>query len=165
VSLEIMLEDAITGQRRRLALSDGRNLDVAIPPGVESGQTLRLKSQGAPGTNGGAPGDALVELTVKPSDRYRREGDDVHAGLKISLTEAVEGGKVPCPTPTGEVALNVPAGSNSGTVLRLRGRGVQREAKPGDLYVTLQVCLPEGDEALRAFVKGWARRGWVPPER
>lgn len=160
-TLEVDFLDAVNGARRRVSLSEGRTLDVAIPAGVESGQVLRLKGQGGPGVQGGPPGDALVELTVRPHPFFRREGQDIHMDLNISLTEAVEGGRVQAPTATGPVSLTIPAGSNTGKVLRLKGKGV---AGQGDQFVRLQVMLPETpDEDLRKFVKKWPKRGYVPP--
>jgi len=160
-TLEVDFLDAINGARKRISLAEGRTLDVAIPAGVESGQVLRLKNQGGAGVQGGPAGDALVELSVKPHAFFRREGQDVHMDLNISLTEAVEGGKVQAPTPTGNVTLTVPAGSNTGKTLRLKGKGV---AGQGDQFVRLQVVLPEiPDEDLKKFVKKWPRRDYTPP--
>jgi DnaJ-class molecular chaperone len=160
-TLEIDFLDSINGARRRVSLSEGRTLDVAIPGGVESSQVLRLKGQGGPGVQGGPPGDALVELTVRPHPFFRREGQDIHMDLQISLTEAVEGGRVQAPTATGPVTLTIPAGSNTGKTLRLKGKGV---AGQGDQFVRLQVVLPDApDEDLKKFVKKWPRRSYVPP--
>ncbi len=160
-TLEIDFLDAVNGARRRVSLSEGRTLDVAIPAGVESGQVLRLKGQGAPGVQGGQPGDALVELTVRAHPFFRREGQDIHMDLNISLTEAVEGGRVQAPTATGPVSLTIPAGSNTGKLLRLKGKGV---AGQGDQFVRLQVVLPDViDDDLKKFVKKWPKRSYVPP--
>jgi DnaJ-class molecular chaperone len=160
-TLEVDFLDAINGAKRRVSLAEGRTLDVAIPAGVESGQVLRLKNQGGTGVQGGPAGDALVELTVRTHPFFRREGQDVHMDLNISLTEAVEGGRVQVPTPSGPVSLTVPAGSNSGKTLRLKGKGV---AGQGDQFVRLQVVLPETpDEELRRFVKKWPKRDYTPP--
>ena len=90
-TLEIDFLDSINGAKRRISLAEGRTLDVAIPAGVETGQVLRLKNQGGAGVQGGPAGDALVELKVRPHAFFRREGQDVHMDLNISLTEAVEG--------------------------------------------------------------------------
>lgn len=160
-SLDIDFFDSINGAKRRVSLAEGRTLDITIPPGVESGQVLRLKGQGAQGMQGGPPGDALVELHVRPHPFLRREGQDVHMDLNISLTEAVEGGRVQVPTPTGPVSLTIPAGSNTGAVLRLKGKGV---GGTGDQFVRLVVMLPDGgDEDLKKFVKKWSKRDYTPP--
>lgn len=160
-TLEIDFLDAVNGARRRISLAEGRTLDVAIPAGVETGQVLRLKNQGGVGVQGGPAGDALVELRVRPHAFFRREGQDVHMDLNVSLTEAVEGARIQAPTPTGNVTLTIPAGSNTGKVLRLKGKGV---AGQGDQFVRLQVMLPDtADEELRKFVKKWPKRDYVPP--
>lgn len=159
-TLDIDFLDSINGARRRISLSEGRTLDVAIPAGVESGQVLRLKGQGGPGVQGGPTGDALVELKVRPHNFFRREGQDVHMDLPISLTEAVEGARVQVPTPSGAVSLTIPSGSNTGKVLRLKGKGVGGQ---GDQFVRLQVMLPDTvDDDLRKFVKKWPKRDTTP---
>ncbi|HEX9489514.1 MAG TPA: DnaJ C-terminal domain-containing protein, partial [Stellaceae bacterium] len=117
---------AVNGARQRLNLAPDRSLDVTIPPGVRDGQVLRLQGQGSPGINGGPPGDALIEIHVAPHPFFRREGDDIHLDLPVTLGEAVLGGKVMVPTPSGPVSMTIPANSNTGRVLRLKGRGVAR---------------------------------------
>jgi DnaJ-class molecular chaperone len=157
--MEVDFLDAVNGGRRRVTMSDGRSLDLAIPAGLNSGQTLRLKSQGLPGAGGGPAGDALVEITVGQHPVFRREGDDIRMDLKISLAEAVEGGKVPVNTPQGPVALSVPPNSSSGDLLKLRGKGVQVKPNPGDLLVRLMIVLPrKEDSELKEFVKNWSGR-------
>jgi DnaJ-class molecular chaperone len=161
-SLDIDFLDAVKGGRRRVQLSEGRTLDVTIPPGVETGQTLRLKAQGGGGVNGGPPGDALVELKVREHPYFRREGDNIHMDMPISLAEAVEGARIQAPTPTGPVTLTIPPGANTGMVLRLKGKGV---GLTGDQFVKLQVTLPDPvDEELKKFVRKWPGRD-KPPQR
>lgn len=160
-TLDIDFLDAVNGAKRRISLAEGRTLDVAIPAGVETGQVLRLKNQGAPGIQGGPAGDALVELKVRPHPFFRREAQDIHMDLNISLTEAVEGARIQAPTPTGPVTLTIPAGSNTGKTLRLKGKGV---AGQGDQFVRLQVVLPDAaDEDLKKFVKKWPKKAYTPP--
>lgn len=152
--VEVEFADAITGVQRRMRMSDGQHLDIKVPPGVETGQTLRLKSQGEPSPYGGPPGDALVEITVKPHKSWVREGDDVRMPVPISLETAILGGTVDVETPSGPLSLKVPEGSNTGAVLRLRGKGVQRSAKAGHLYARLEIVLDDPKDAeLRRFVK------------
>ena len=159
-SLEIDFLDAVNGGKRRVQLTESRTLDVAIPPGVETGQVLRLKSQGGSGVQGGPPGDALVELVVKPHPIFRRDGQDIHMDLPISLVEAVEGAKIAAPTVSGPVALQIPAGANTGMMLRLKGKGV---TGAGDQLVRLQVMLPEAiDDELKSFIRRWNGRNWRP---
>ena len=158
-ALEIDFLDSVAGARKRVTMSDGRALDISIPAGVESGQTLRLKAQGEPGPMGAPPGDAFVEITVRSHPDFQRDGDNLRLEVKISLAEAVEGGKVPVQTPTGRVSLNIPAGTNSGSVLRLKGKGVQRTNRPGDLLVRLILTLPEKvDNELKEFLNSWSQR-------
>jgi DnaJ-class molecular chaperone len=160
-TLDIDFLDAVNGAKRRISLAEGRTLDVAIPAGVESGQVLRLKGQGGAGIQGGPAGDALVELHVRPHPFFRREGSDIHMDLNISLTEAVEGAKIEAPTPGGNVSLTIPAGANTGKVLRLKGKGVSGQ---GDQFVRLQVVLPDTpDDELKKFVKKWSKRDQIPP--
>ena len=154
--LEVDFLDAALGAKKRVTMPDGRTLDLAIPAGLEDGQTLRLKGQGESGAGG--KGDVYVDVKVRPHKRFERRGDDIHVELPISLKEAVLGGKVTAPTIAGEVSLTVPKNSSSGAVLRLRGRGVAKGkgAPAGDQYVRLKIVLPEGgDEELEEFVKNW----------
>ena len=153
--VEIDLEDTITGAKRRIAFSDGRTLDVTIPKGAVDGQTLRLRGQGAPGRAGA--GDALIEIGLRPHPIFRRDGESLTMDLPISVPDAVLGGKVQAPTPEGSVALNVPKGSNSGSTLRLKGRGLFNAAgRRGDLLARLLVTLPDApDPALETFAVDW----------
>ena len=164
--LEIDLEEAIAGGKKRISFSDGRTLDVGIPKGAAEGQTLRLKGQGSPGRAG--PGDALIELAIRPHPLYRREGDNLVMDLPVTAPDAILGGKVEAPTPDGPVTLNIPAGSNSGSTLRLKGRGVPgARGQRGDLMARLVVTLPDPpDEALRTFAESWrAERPYAPRRR
>lgn len=152
--VEVSFEDAVTGARRRMAMADGSALDVNIPAGITSGQSLRLKSQGQPSPNGGAPGDALLEVDVASSPIWTREGKDLRMALSIDLRTAVLGGTVDVRTPSGSVALKVPAGTNTGAQLRLKGKGVQ-VSPPGDLYVRMEIVLSDPrDEGLKRWAEG-----------
>jgi len=152
--VEVTFTDSIVGARRRMKMPDGQSLDITIPPGVETGQTLRLKSQGHASLYGGAPGDALVEITVHKHKLWTREGDDVRMPVPISLDTAVLGGTVNVETPAGMMNLKVPEGANTGAVLRLRGKGVQRASKAGHLYARLEIVLEDPKAAdLRSFAK------------
>jgi len=158
--------EAVNGATQRVTLPDGRTLDVTVPPGASDGQVLRLRGKGGPGFGGGPAGDAYVELEVRPHHQFRREGDDIRLALPISLAEAVLGGKVEVPTPTGPVTMTVPKGANTGKVLRLRGKGVPRpDGSRGDLYVELQVMLPQNDPELEAFVRNWSAGRAYNPRR
>lgn len=133
-------------------------LDVAIPPGTEDGQVLRLRGKGGEGIGGGAPGDALIAVEVRPHPFFTRKGDDIELELPITLAEAVLGARLDVPTPTGPVRMSVPKGSNTGARLRLKGKGVTRATgKTGDEYVTLKVVLPDQPDAeLEEFVRRWS---------
>ena len=150
--------DAINGGKQQLTLPDGSVLDVTIPPGTRDGQVLRLRGKGRPGIGGGPAGDALIEIEVRPHHIFTRKGDDIHVELPISLREAVLGGKVSVPTPSGAVTMTVPKWSNTGTVLRLKGQGAPKPGGGrGDEYVALKVMLPERpDPELEKFVSQWA---------
>ena len=164
--MEIDLEDAVRGVVKRVSFPDGRTLDVTIPRGATDGQVLRLKGQGAQG-RGGVAGDALVELVVRPHPVFRREGADLHMEVPVSVPDAVLGGKVEAPTPEGPVVLNVPKGSNSGTVLRLKGRGATdlRTGRRGDLFAKLVVTLPDRpDPRLEVLRRGVAARAALRAE-
>jgi DnaJ-class molecular chaperone len=151
---EVDFLDAVTGASRRFTMADGRNLDVKIPAGLEDGQTLRLKSQGGQSPTGGPPGDALLEVSVKPHPHFERRGADLHMALPISLKQAVEGDRVEVDTPTGRVTVKIPEGSNTGQKLRLKGRGVQLSPTPGHLYARLEIVLKDPKDAkLKALVK------------
>lgn len=156
--LPITLAESIAGGSRRLTMPTGGVLDVTVPAGIVSGQTLRLKGKGAPGAGTGGPGDALIEVEVLPDPRFARDGDDITHEAPVSLAEAVLGGRIRVPTPTGEVAVAVPAGSNSGTTLRLKGQGAPRRGGGrGDEFVKLTIMLPkEPDPELKDFVSAWA---------
>jgi DnaJ-class molecular chaperone len=157
--LPISFVESITGANKRLTLPEGGTLDVKIPPGLVDGQVLRLKGKGAPGTGMGGPGDALIEVGVLSDQRFVREGDDITLELPISLSEAVLGGRVPVATPTGHVTMSVPKGSNTGTTLRLKGKGAPRRGGGhGDQFVKLKVILPKlPDPELETFVSNWAK--------
>jgi DnaJ-class molecular chaperone len=163
-AMTIGLREAALGAEKTVTTPDGRTLNIRIPPGVADGQRLRLRGQGTQGLGGGLAGDALVEIAVEPDPHFERRGDDLYVELPVALHEAVLGAKVPVPTLTGTVVLTVPKGSNAGTSLRIRGKGVARPGKPGDIYVRLRVVLPEPPDAeLEAFLGDWSARHAYDP--
>ena len=153
--LEIDLEDSIRGGKKRIAFSDGRTIDVTIPKGAQDGQTLRLKGQGQAGRSG--PGDAFIELAILPHPIFRQEGEVLVMDVPVTVYDAVLGGKVEAPTPDGPVTLTVPKGANTGSRLRLKGRGLtDAHGKRGDLFARLTVVLPDTPDAeLEAFAQAW----------
>jgi len=122
-------------------------LTVKVPAGIDEGQKIRLAGQGLPGRDGGPPGDVLIEVHVDPHPQLRREGRDLFLSVPVTVAEAMFGSRIEVPTPTGSVKLKVPAGSQGGTRLRLKGKGApgQRGLPPGHLYVTLEVHVPDAD--------------------
>ena len=150
--------DAATLAPQRVTLADGRTLDLKLPAGVETGTQMRLAGKGEAGPGGA--GDAIVTIEVQPHRYFTRDGDDVRLDLPLTLKEAVEGGKVKCPTVENPVMITVPAGSTSGKTLRLKGKGFHRKGgERGDQLVTLVVDVPAEDAALKAFVAGWTGGG------
>ena len=152
--------EAALGGRKRLTLPDGKVLDVTLPPGTEDRQTLRLKGQGGLGIGGGPPGDAYVQVHIEPHPFFTRKDAHVHLELPVALPEAVLGANVTVPTIDGKVSMKIPPGSNTGTVLRLKGRGIldRRKGERGDQYVTLKVVLPERPDAeLARFLETWSK--------
>ena len=166
-TLEISLEDSITGATRRIQFSDGRTLDVTIPKGAADGQTIRLRGQGAPGVSGRSEaGDALITLKIAPHPIFQRDGADLTMDLPVTLPDAVLGGKVPVRTPEGTVNMTIPAGSNSGKVLRLKGRGAFVGGKRGDLLAKLMIQLPDGpDDGLTRLAQEMRDKGAYRPWR
>ena len=142
--LELSLEDALAGGRRRLDLN-GRQVSVNFPAGVRDGQLIRLAGQGGEGYDGGPPGDLFLRVALKPHPRFHRRGDhDLDVDLPITPSQAALGATVSVGTPTGEAQIRVPAGSSSGRRLRLRGRGLpKRDGASGDLHAVVKIVVPK----------------------
>jgi len=124
---------------------DTVNLQVKIPAGIDNGQAIKLSGQGEMAVNGGVPGDLYIRIKVKPDKNFTREGDDVLSVAEISIAQSVLGDKIPVITVDGELTLKIPAGTQSGTVFKLRGRGVYilNSRNRGDQLVTVKVKIPE----------------------
>jgi curved DNA-binding protein len=141
--IELSLEDALAGGRRRLSLDDGRTINVNIPAGVREGQRIRLAGQGAAGRDGGPSGDLYLHVRLKPHRTFRRRGEDLDLDLPVAPWEAALGATVPVPTLTGTAQVRVPAGSSSGRRLRLRGRGLPKQGGGhGDLHAIVKITVP-----------------------
>ena len=146
-TVEMTLRQAITGGEVELHIPDRPNIKVRIPPGADNGSTIRLRGKGLPGHEGGEPGDLVIECRVKPHPHVKRDGLDLIFDLPVTLGEAYLGAEVTVPTFDGQVKLKIPPRSQPGARLRLRGKGVKRGKKTGDLYVELDVRLPERPDA------------------
>jgi DnaJ-class molecular chaperone len=166
-TLTVDFVEAAAGAKKRLSLSPDTWLDVTIPPGIDEGQVLRLKGKGGEGVGGAPPGDALIEVHVAPHPHFRRDGDNILLDLPVTVAEAVLGARVTVPTVTGPVAMTIPKGSDTGTQLRLRGKGIQRRGgTAGDQIVALKVVIGDsGDSELSAFLETWAEKHKTDPRR
>jgi len=167
-TLEVDFLEAVAGARKRVTLPEGGTLDLTVPEGVADGQVLRLKGKGAPGLRGGESGDALVEIKVRAHPHFKRQGDDIQLEVPITIDEAVLGSKIEVPTVSGRVALQIPKGTSSGRIFRLKGKGVRNLAgrTAGDQLVTVRIVLPETiDDSLAYFLSEWRQKHAYDPGR
>lgn len=166
--LQVGFMEAVNGATRTITLPEGRTLQVTIPEGADDRQTLRLKEQGMPGFGGGPAGDAYIELHVQPHSFFHRKDSNIHVEVPVTLKEAMLGARILVPTIGGPVALTVPKGSNTGTTLRLRDRGIRdrKSGQKGHQLITLKVVLPAGDEPeLIAFLDTWQPKTQQDPRK
>ncbi len=156
-TLRVAFIEAARGITKRVSMTNLARLDVRIPPGTKNGTVLRLKGQGMAGLGGGKPGDALIEIIVEPHAFFQADGADIRTEIPVTLQEAVLGSRIDVPTVDGAVALTIPPNSNTGTVLRLKGKGLSNgDSGRGDHYVKLRVVLPpRPDKELSDFVASW----------
>jgi DnaJ-class molecular chaperone len=165
-SLEVDFKDAVLGAEKEITLPTGRKLKVNIPAGIDSGTKLRLKGLGEPGFGKAAAGDAYVEITVRPSPQFKRVDKNLEIELPISLVEAILGGEVRVPTLESPVLMKVPKGSDTGTKLRVRGKGVGSPSSTdrGDLIVSLKVVMPPKiDTELEDAIQKWSQNHSYDP--
>jgi DnaJ-class molecular chaperone len=142
--------EAARGGKHRVTFSDGRNIDISIPAGIEAGQKLRLKDAKA--------GEIYLEIEIEPHPVFTRKDKDIHVDIPVTLIEAVLGATITVPTIHGAVALKVPRGSNSGATLRLKGKGITANGASGDQFVKLRVTLPDPpDPELVKFLERWSQ--------
>lgn len=142
--LELSLEEAAAGGKRRISLGDGRDYEVEIPRGVRDGQRIRLAGQGSAGVGGGPAGDLFLRVRLRPHPRFRVEGRDLYVDLPVAPWEAALGAQVPVPTLEGGARVKVPPGSSSGRRLRLRGQGLPgTNGSSGDLYAVVEIHVPK----------------------
>ena len=160
----ISLAEAAKGGTRRVHLPTGKEVDIKIPAGLGEGKQIRLKGQGLPGPGGA--GDVLITVRVAPHPYFMRDGDNLRVDVPITLYEAVLGGKVRVPTLDGAVDLNVPAGTSSGRIFRIGGKGMPAEGKAGDLYATVRIALPDrGDRELEDLMRKWRDQNPYDPRK
>ncbi len=123
-----------------------KTLEVTIPPGIDTGKRVRMVGQGGPGRNGGSAGDVNLIITVRPDRRFERDGDNLRTDVDVPVTTAVLGGEIGVRTPTGTVALTIPAETQSGRTFRLRGQGMprlrNRNGERGDLLARVRLVTP-----------------------
>ena len=165
--LDLSLEEALEGGRRRLSLDSDESFEVNIPAAVREGQRIRIAGKGAAGRGGGPPGDLYLLVHLRPHRRFRLEGDDLQVDLRVTPWEAALGATVPVPTLSGTAQVKVPQGSSSGRRLRLRGRGLPtRDGGRGNLYATVQVAVPKelSDEERDLFERLAAASDFNPRE-
>lgn len=160
--LAVPFVDAAAGRDQRITLADGKAISLKLPGGVEDGTQMRLKGKGHDGPGG--KGDGIVMVEVTPHPFFRRDGDNIRMDLPITLNEAVNGGKVKCPTVDGPVMLTLKPGANGGTVMRLSGKGWTKKGSTpsadgkqprGDQLVTLEIQMPDDLDALREQLGDW----------
>jgi DnaJ-class molecular chaperone len=146
-SVDIDLKQAIEGTELQADLPGHGNVRVRIPKGADTGSTLRVPGKGSPGRNGGPPGDLVIETIVRPHPLFQRDGLDLHVTVPVTLAEAYNGASIEIPTFDGPVILKVPPRSQQHARLRLRGKGVTRKDEHGDLFVELDVRMPDRADA------------------
>jgi DnaJ-class molecular chaperone len=167
-TLEVDFTESIEGTKKRVTMPEGGVIDIAVPQGVSDGQVLRLRGKGGPGVAGAEPGDALVEIRVRPHPFFRREGDNILCELPITLDEAVLGDRIEIPTVSGRVQLTIPKGTSSGQVLKLKGKGVRNPTTLalGDQLVSIKIVMPDKiDDALAFFFNEWRLKYKYDPGR
>lgn len=166
--LPVAFLDAANGATHTITLPEGKALQVTVPEGAEDRQMLRLKEQGMPGYGGAPPGDAYVELHIQPHPFFRRKDDNIHVEVPVTLREAMLGDRIQVPTIGQPVTVTVPKGSNSGTTLRLRERGIRnrKTGERGHQLITLKVVLPTAEEPeLLEFLEAWQPKNEQNPRR
>ena len=163
--VDMDLRQAVHGGEVNLEVPGRKPVKVRIPRGADNGSVIRLKGKGAKAPNGGPAGDLVIETRIKPHPLVRRDGLNLYMKIPVTLDEAYNGSSIEIPTFDGQVKLQIPAQSQNGSKLRLKGKGIERKSKRGDLYVELEVQLPDkGDEALADAIKK-SRQAYSKPVR
>jgi len=167
-TLKVDFLEAAKGATKRVAMGDGQTLDITIPAGIQDGQILRLRGKGRSGMHGGSSGDAMVEIRIRSHALFERRDRDIHVDLPITLGEAALGAKIDVPTIDGPVSMTVPKGANTGTTLRLKGKGIggPKGGARGNQFVRLNVMLPASlDADLEAFLEHWSQEHPYNPRK
>jgi DnaJ-class molecular chaperone len=155
VAMSVSLEESVKGGEKRVRLPNGKELNVKIPAGVIEGQQIRLRGQGET-AQGHPPGDLLITISIAAHPFFKIDGSDLRIDLPVTLYEAVLGGKVRVPTLGNAVELSVPKNTSSGRTFRLKGKGLPKSGGTGDLFVTIRIMLPDGNDAeLEALMEKW----------
>ena len=142
-SITITFEEAAFGAKKRVRLN-GKTISVTIPEGIGNGAKISLKGQGLPSANGGANGNLIVEIVIRPHSKFTRKGPDIYIDMPITVTQAALGAKIIVPTLREKVSYKVPAGTQPNTMFRLKGKGIKdwKSKRTGDLYVKALVKIP-----------------------
>lgn len=156
-TLEVTLAQAVSGATRRVRLPGGREVEVTIPEGVTDGKVMRLRGLGQTDPHSGQTGDVLMTIKVKPDPRFVAEGNDLRTRVTVPLAQAVLGGPIHVPTLTGTVEMKIPPLTGTTRSFRLRGKGLKAEGSAaGDLFVAIDIEMPESDAELTALMKARA---------
>lgn len=148
----ISFREALSGTSRQLQLSNGKKLNVKIPPGINNGGKIRLSGQGQSVLYGGKAGDIIVKVSVMPDQKFERKGNDIYSKVEITFKDAILGTKATIDTLTKKIKLTIPAGTQPGTVMRLKGQGFAG----GDQYVEIKVTIPTDlTDKQREIIEGW----------
>lgn len=169
-NVSITFDEAAFGCDKRITLTDGhgenKTLQVHIPAGIDTGKSVRLRGKGQPGIGGGQAGDLLLEVTVGSRPGYERKGSDVYTTVSIPYTTAVFGGEATVETLYGNVVCKIREGTQSGTKIRLKGKGIVSMKDPkihGDQYVTVQIQVPTGlSEEAKQKLREFQRAAGIP---
>jgi curved DNA-binding protein len=143
--MEVSLEDAYQGGTQQVMVN-GSRLNIKLKPGLQNGQVIRLKGKGAPGRSGGPDGDLLITIKLSPDPQYELKGKDIYGDAQVDLYTAILGGKINVQGPGGPLSMNIPAGTDSGKVFRLKGVGMPEYDNPsqrGDLYLKVILHIPK----------------------
>jgi DnaJ-class molecular chaperone len=151
--MEVTLEEVAKGGKRRVALGNGREIEVTIPAGIEQGKQIRLRGLGEPGAVGGEPGDALVTVRYQRHPVFEVSGKDLRVSVDVPLADAVLGGSLRVPTLGGAAEMKLPTGAQGGKTLRLKGKGLPLKSGAGDLLVRLNIQIPKDDKELEALMR------------